>query len=298
MYARWDALTIAALVVGIVAVSSSGALIAYAAAPALAIAFWRNALATAVLLPAAAVKKEFSHRAALGSSALAGLALAVHFGTWVPSVKLTSIATATALVCTQPVWAGLLMALRGNRLGGWTWAGMGLAVGGAVLATGVDLQAGGNALLGDALAICGAIGGAFYTLLGQRVRAQLSTTTYTTVCYGVCAITLGLVCALSSTPITGFAAGAWLAIIGLTVGPQLLGHSMLNYAVKQVSAVTINVIVLLEVPGAILLGYLWLGQKVSAITLGGIALLLAGVALVVINPGVRFGPRPQPASDL
>lgn len=294
---KWDPRTVIALVVGVVAVSSSGALIAYAAAPALAIAFWRNALGTAVLAPVAVARREI--RGSQWRSAAAGVALAAHFGTWVPSVKLTNIATATALVCTQPIWAGLISAARGARLGRWMWAGMLLAVVGAVLATGGHLRSGGGQeLLGDLLALAGAIAGAIYTILGERVRQSMTTTGYTTVCYGVCAFTLLAVCFAAGVKLTGFPATAWLAIIGLTVGPQLLGHSMFNYALHKVSATTLSVIVLVEVPGAILLGWIWLHQTVSAAALGGIALLLAGVAIVVLNPGERIGPHPLPASDL
>jgi drug/metabolite transporter (DMT)-like permease len=292
-----DPLTVIALVVGVVAVSSSGALIAYAAAPALAIAFWRNALGTAVVAPVAVARREI--RGSQWRSALAGLALAAHFGTWVPSVKLTNIATATALVCTQPIWAGLISAARGARIGRWVWAGMLLAVVGAVIATGGHLRGGGGReLLGDLLALAGAIAGAVYTIIGERVRQRMTTTAYTTVCYGVCALTLLAVCLLGGVQMTGYAAGAWLAIIGLTVGPQLLGHSMFNYALHKVSATTLSVIVLIEVPGAIFLGWVWLGQTISVTAMAGIALLLVGVALVVLNPGERIGPHPLPASDL
>src|SRR5262249_26602596 len=148
MQRLWDPLTGIALVVGVVAVSSSGALIVYAAAPALAIAFWRNALATGVLAPVAVARREIHGRQ--WPSALAGLALAAHFGTWVPSVKLTNIATATALVCTQPIWAGLISAARGARIGRWVWAGMLIAVAGAVIATGGHFRSGGGReVLGD-----------------------------------------------------------------------------------------------------------------------------------------------------
>src|SRR6476619_2334226 len=105
---RLDPLTIAAVTIAIIAVSSSGALIAYAAAPALAIAFWRNALAVGALAPVAAVRRRDELRGlrakgALRWCVLAGIALAAHFGTWVPAPKLTTVATATALVATQPV---------------------------------------------------------------------------------------------------------------------------------------------------------------------------------------------------
>src|SRR5688572_16617099 len=112
-----DPATAVALGVALVAISSSGALIAYAAAPALAIAFWRNAFAMGVLAPAVAVQpaRRAELRRLVGSGrrelvfcVLAGLALAVHFGLWVPSLKMTTVATATALVCIQPVWQGLI----------------------------------------------------------------------------------------------------------------------------------------------------------------------------------------------
>jgi len=195
MRARWDLLTIAALALGVAAVSSSAALIVYAAAPALAIAFWRNGLATGVLVPVTLATRR---KVLLGidkrDSVLAGVALAGHFGMWVPSVKLTTIATATALVCTQPIWAGLFSAWRGRPLGRQAWLGMGVAVAGVVMATGADADLGSKALLGDILALGGAVMAAVYTTLGARVRQQVSTTTYTTVCYGVAAAALLVVC--------------------------------------------------------------------------------------------------------
>src|SRR3954453_13529942 len=103
---------LATMVVGIFAVSTSGPLMAATAAPALAIAFWRNGLATGVLLPGPLIR----HRAELRSpgrrevmlAGLAGALLAVHFATWVPSLRYTSVASATALVSTQPIWAAFL----------------------------------------------------------------------------------------------------------------------------------------------------------------------------------------------
>lgn len=292
--------SIAALAIGVLAVSTSGPLIAYAAAPALAIAFWRNALATGVLAPftLAFRRHELASKGTHQNSLIAGLALAVHFGTWIPSVKLTTVATATALVCIQPVWAGLIAAWQGSRLSRVTWFGMLAAVAGAAVATGPDFQAGGQAMLGDLLAIAGGMAGAVYTVVGARARASLSTTTYTTVCYGVCAVTLLAICLLTGTPLAGFDSTAWAVILALTAGPQLLGHSMFNYALRRVSATAVSVVVLLEVPGAGVLGWVWLDQTLSGTALFGLAILLAGVALVVLSPDARTARRQLPASDL
>jgi drug/metabolite transporter (DMT)-like permease len=208
------------------------------------------------------------------------VALAGHFGLWIPSTKLTSVATATALVATQPVWAGLIAVGQGRRLPGLTWAGIGLAVVGAALATGADLDGGG--LTGDLLALGGGLLAAVYTSLGERARARTSTTTYTTVCYAVCALVLLVVCLLARIPLTGYPASAWAALVGLTVGAQLLGHSMFNFALRHVSATTVSVLILLEVPGAALVAWAWLGQLPSASSLPGLGLLLAGVAVTIL----------------
>jgi drug/metabolite transporter (DMT)-like permease len=161
--------TVAALIVSMVSVSSSAPLIAYAAAPALAIAFWRNALAVGVLVPVAATRRRAelgglvraSGRRTLALSALAGLALAAHFGAWVPSAKLTTAAAATAMVSTQPVWTAVLAAVRRVPVRRATWLGIAVAVVGAALATGADIAVSGRAVTGDLLAVAGGMAGAF-----------------------------------------------------------------------------------------------------------------------------------------
>jgi drug/metabolite transporter (DMT)-like permease len=279
-----------ALAVGVVAVSTSGPLIAFAAAPAIAIAFWRNALALPLLGPAAALRRRAELRSLVGAHrrvgllcVLAGIALAGHFMAWVPSTKMTSIATSTALVTTQPVWVGLIALALGRRLSGWTWLGIAVAVAGAVAVTGVDLTGSGTALLGDLLALLGGVLGGAYATLGERVRATVSTTTYTTVCYGVCAAVILVVCLAFRIPISGFPASAWAAIVAVTVGPQLLGHSLFNFALRRITATTVSVVILLEAPGAALIAWAWLGQVPPLQAVPGLVLLLLGVAIVAVK---------------
>ncbi|MGN9911867.1 DMT family transporter [Phytohabitans sp. LJ34] len=304
MHHRLDPLTLAAIGLAVVSVSSSAPLIAYAAAPALAIAFWRNFLALGVLGPAALVRRRDELRALVTGdrrrearySVLAGLALAAHFATWMPSAQLTSVATATALVATQPVWQGLLALAQGRRLRPVMWVGIGIAVAGAVIATGADLGTSGRAIAGDLLALAGAVAVAVYTDLGERARAALSTTTYTLVCYSVCAAALLVVCLVGGVRLGGYGHTTWLAIVGLVVGAQLLGHSMFNYALHKVSATTVSMLILLEVPGSALIAWLWLEQVPRAAAYPGLALLVVGVAVVVVG-GARASRRvpPQPA---
>jgi drug/metabolite transporter (DMT)-like permease len=296
-----DPLTTGAVALALVAVSSSAPLIAFAAAPALAIAFWRNTLAVGALGLFSAARRRAEFRALASGNGrreaaycmLSGVALAVHFATWMPSVQLTSVAAAAALVATQPVWQGLIALGQGRRLPAPTWVGIAVAVTGAALATGADFGVSVRAVAGDLLAVAGGMAAAVYTAFGERARATISTTTYTTICYGVCAVLLLVVCVVGGVPLAGFDASTWLAIVGLVVGAQLLGHSMLNYALHRVSATTLSVLILLEAPGAALIAWAWLGQAPRLATLPGLALLLLGVAVVVLA-GARAGRRPQP----
>src|SRR5262245_20613006 len=138
--------TAGALAIGVLAVSASGPMIAYAAAPALAIAFWRNGLAAGVLAPVAMLRRRDELASLVAANrrvglvgVLAGLALAAHFATWIPSAKLTTVAAATALGATQPVWQGLIAVGQGRRPPRLAWLGIVVAVGGAAVATGADV---------------------------------------------------------------------------------------------------------------------------------------------------------------
>ncbi|NJP35612.1 DMT family transporter [Micromonospora thermarum] len=286
-----DPLTLGALALAVVAVSSSAPLVAFAAAPALAIAFWRNLLSAAVLGPVAVVRRRAEFRALIARAGLregwycvlSGVALAAHFATWMPSAQLTTVAAATALVATQPVWQGLIARAQGRRLPVTVWIGIGVSVAGAALATGADFAVSGPAFAGDLLAVVGGMFAAVYTALGERARTAVSTTTYTTICYGVCAALLFVVCLVGGVPVTGFDASTWLVVLALVAGAQLLGHSMFNYALRRVSATTVSVLILLEAPGAALIGWVWLGQLPRTLALPGLALLLAGVAVVILG---------------
>ncbi len=297
VHSRVDPRAAAAICVALVAVSFSGPLIAFAAAPALAMAFWRNSLAVGVLGPFTLARRgpelrALAHRRAGRYCVLAGVALAAHFATWMPSIQLTSVATATALVATQPIWQGLIARSQGHRLPAATWVGTVLAVAGVAIATGADFSAAGPALVGDLLALAGGVMAAVYTAFGERARASVTTTTYTLVCYSVCAALLLVGCLVFRVPLVGFSPTTWLAILGLVVGAQLLGHSMFSYALDRVSASTVSLLILLEVPGAALIAWLWLGQVPRPEALPGLVLLLAGLAVVVLT-GARANRRAE-----
>ena len=254
------------------------------AAPALAIAFWRNVMSVGALGPYALLR----HRAELrgiGRRALllavaAGALLAVHFALWMPSLRMTSVASATALVTTTPLWTILLLRLFGVRAPRMVWLGTVVAFAGVLVLTGVDLSMSPRALLGDALALAAGLAAAGYMLLGAEVRRTVSTTAYTLVCYATTAVGLLAICLVTGTRLSGWSAGAWWQILLLMVTAQLLGHSLSNRVVRNLGPSITSTAILLETPGAALIAALWLGQWPPAAAYPAVVLILLGLVLV------------------
>ncbi|WP_328917967.1 MULTISPECIES: DMT family transporter [unclassified Streptomyces] len=272
--------------VAIAGVSLSAPLIASTAAPALAIAFWRNAMAVGVLSPVALWRHRGElrrmGRRALSLSALSGVVLALHFGLWLPSLNMTSVATSTALVTTTPIWTTIILRMRGHRPPGLVWAGTALAVVGVLILTGIDLSADTRALAGDALALAAGLAAAVYMLLGSEVRRTATTTAYTYVCYSTTSVVLLLTCLVSGSALGGYDGRTWLKIVVLTVAAQLLGHSLFNRVVRGLGPSTTSTAILLETPGAALIAALWLGQTPPAAAYPALVVILAGLALVIL----------------
>jgi drug/metabolite transporter (DMT)-like permease len=229
-----------------------------------------------------------------GWALAAGLLLALHFATWLPSLRFTSVASSTALVSMQVVWTAVLARLVGHAVPARSWAGTVLALAGAVLVTGVDLAVSPRALLGDLLALLGGVFAAGYVIVGAEVRRHVSTTTYTTVCYGVCALVLLGACLAAGVPLAGWGARDWVLLVALTVLAQLLGHSVFNAVLRTTSPLVVSLAILLEVPGATLIAAVALGQVPPLLVLPAVGLVLAGLALVVTGQAPRTDPTSAP----
>jgi drug/metabolite transporter (DMT)-like permease len=278
---------VALLVLGVAAVSTSAPLIRLADAPPLAVAFYRNAFAAAVLLPIALVGSRGELRELVGRDALAltmaGALLAIHFAAWIPSVALTTVAASTVLVTSQSVWAAVGGRLVfGERIAGAAVAGIVLALAGAVLISGFDFAVSTRAFLGDLLALLGAVTAAGYLLTGRRLRQRLSLPTYAGAVYGVCAVLLLVAMLVVGTPVAGYEPRVWLLFALMAAGPQILGHTVFNYLLREVDATVVAVAIMGEPVGASLLALALFGEvpPVSAVV-GGV-LILAGIYVAVV----------------
>ncbi len=271
-------------------ITTSGPIIVACTAPALAIAFYRCFFGAGVtglwvgLRQRAALRQVSS--AQWRSSALAGVLLAAHFATWVPSLRFTSVASSTALVATQPAWAAVIARLTGTPIPRRVWVGIAVALVGIVVLTGVDFALDPRSLIGDALALVGAILAAAYVSVGERVRPGLATGPYTLIVYSVAAAALLPVAVVAGASLGPYSARDWWLIVALTVLAQLLGHTLVNRSLRSVTATVTSLAILLEPIGATILAAVWLGQIPPWQVIPALALVLGGMVIVVRTPTV------------
>lgn len=274
------------LALGVVVVSFAAPLIRLADAPPLAVAMYRNLFATAVLLPLALGRHRGELRALTRSDLVplagAGVLLAVHFATWVPSVTLTTVAASTVLVSTQPLWsAALARVFLAERLRRAVAIGIGIAFAGAILISGFDFTLSARAFTGDMLALAGAAAVAGHRIVALGPRRRLSILPFVAVMYGVCALVLLIVVLVSGTRVSGFEAQTWLWMALLALGPQVIGHTLFNLLLRDVDVTVLAVAIMGEAVGATLLALALFGEIPSGGAIAGAVLLLAGIFVAV-----------------
>lgn len=306
----------AALLIGILAVSTASIFIRFAQkdAPSLIIAAYRLVLASLVLLPFAL----WRHRAELrglgfrqiGLALLSGTFLALHFSVWITSLELTSVASSVVLVTTTPLWVALFSPIflreRPNRV---VFVGLFLAlIGGTVVGLADSCSLNGNgiscpslvtffhrqAFLGDFLALAGAWFAAGYLMIGRNLRKGMSLTTYTFVVYGASAVVMIGIIGVARLPVTGYSPPVYLWLLLLALIPQLIGHSVFNWALAYLPVVFVSVALLGEPVGSTILAYFFLHEIPNLMKLIGGGIILIGI---YITSRSSSGLAPNEISD-
>lgn len=266
------------LAVAVLGISSSAVLVRLMEAGPAAITFWRCLVATAVLAPTlrGLPRLALRDRLLIGVS---GLFLGLHFTTWFASLEHTTVLRSTVLVAMVPGWTGLLewIVLKRRPALGF-WLGLALALAGiGMFAT----REGEGSLYGDGLAFLAALFWAVYLLVGRDVRQRIAIFPYMALVSLVAAVTVLPYAFVSATPLTGFGASTWALFVAAAVGPQLMGHQGLGYAVKYVDASTVATVMLLEPVGASVLALLILGEWPPVAAIFGAVLVLLGVGVAL-----------------
>lgn len=296
---RFSARSAAVLAAAVVAVSFSAIFVRLATAPALIIAAGRLIIATLVILPPALVLKRREmrrlRRMEIFLAFLGGLFLAGHFYYWIGSLQLTTVAHSVLFVSTHQLF--VLIASRlffGEKIPPAAIFGSLAAFAGIAMISGGSFRIAYGGLPGDFLALTGAVMMAGYLLVGRVLRPVISTLSYTVIVYGTAALVLTAAALLGGIPFYPYPFTDYLLFAALAIIPTIFGHSIFNWALKRYSATLVSLLFLGEPIGAAVLAWLIFREQPEPFFFPGAALVLAGLAVVIMSRCRSAGPEESP----
>ncbi|MDP6458627.1 MAG: DMT family transporter [Candidatus Bathyarchaeota archaeon] len=255
--------------------------------PPLAIATYRLVFSTFILLPFYVRSGGFNRLLAssfrdLLSLATVGVVLAIHFGSWITSLSLTSVASSVLFVHVDPIFVAVVSHFYlKERIARGTLVGITLAFLGASTIAFSDAGVSDVSLLGDFLALIGALMLGFYILAGRRLRQSLNLVSYVTPVYAFSAVTLALASLAGGTSLWPYPQKELLLFLMIALVPMIFGHTVYNWTLKWLSAPLVSISLLGEPVGATILAYIFFDEVPSILALSGGALILLGICLCV-----------------
>ena len=277
----WLTLSLAVLFVSFGAV-----LVRLAAAPPLAVSFYRVAIAALILLPFAQRDARRSWPALDGRRRLlllaAGLALALHFASWIASLSYTTVASSVLLVNTAPLFAVVLSRLfLHERPPVVVQVAIPVAFAGAALIALGDWTGSPGSLLGNGLAVAGAVTLAIYQVVGRGLRDALPLDAYVLAVWGTAALALVALALSFGVPLGGYPERTWLVFVALAIVPTIGGHGFINKSLRSLPAPTVGLFLLGEPVLASLLAWMLFRETPGPWTLAGGAVVLGALGLVL-----------------
>lgn len=288
----------AALALGVFAIGWSALFVRWSAVPGWTSAFWRMALAQVVFVPWALAARSPAaprvSRPAMRDAIIAGVFFAADLALFNTAVMLSSAANATLLGTNAPIFVALgAWLLYRDRPTRRFWAGFALSFAGMIAIVGTDVVRHPHLGLGDAFAVGGAAGYAGYLLYVRRSRQEMDALTFSAISGVAAAATLLLVCLVIGTPLHGYPARSWWALIGLALVTQVVGHLSVAYALGRLPVSRTSIALLGQAPLTAILAVPLLGERPSALQILGGALVLGGIYVVNRTPrAVAAEPEP------
>ncbi len=269
--------------------SLSSIIIRFSEAPALVISAYRMLFTSLMLLIPVMFNShsEFKRitKKEYGLCILSGIFLALHFATWISSIKMTTVANSTILVSCSPIFVALAnYFITKEKLGRKMAVGISMSLAGTIIiAMGASKESASNMMLGNILAFLGAIFVAGYLVLGGVARKSLSAGTYVLIVYFVSTVVLFIMCIASGIPVYPYSPKEFILFAALAFFCSILGHTVYNYMVKYVSSTLISVSTLSEPIFASILALLIFNEIPSIYTLVGGMIIISGIFYYLVS---------------
>jgi drug/metabolite transporter (DMT)-like permease len=275
---------------GVLSFSISAILVRFAGdMPGLAVAAWRTVFAVVMLAPYALPRIAPEVRRFTGRERLliagAGVMLGLHFVTWIESLYHTSVASASVIVSTTPLFLAVFgYWLLRERLSRRVVVSIVLAVTGTALIAwgdtlGPDRAEG--ALFGNGLALAAVLFQCFYMLVGRVVRQKTSWPAYVFPLYTCAALTTVAVALIRGVPLFGYDRSIYGLCALMALFPQLLGHGSFNFALKFFKAAFLGLLGLTEPVIASILAFFLFDEMPTPVALTGMTIVLLSVFAVI-----------------
>ncbi|MFC5591881.1 DMT family transporter [Sporosarcina soli] len=276
------------IIIGVISVALSAIFVKLATADPGVIAFYRMLFSVLLMLPIFL----FKYRGEIFTlskkdwifSTIAGIFLAFHFILWFESLNYTSVASSTVLVTLQPIFAfvGTYFFFK-EKISFKTLLSGAIAIAGSIIISWGDFQLSGSAFYGDMLALAGCALITIYLLFGQDVRKRISLITYTFVVYSISTVTLFFYVLIKGESFGPYSGSDWFWFFMLALIPNLLGHTLFNWALKWVSTNVISIAILFEPVGAAVMAYYVFNETLIAPQIIGGIIVIAGIVLFVVD---------------
>lgn len=272
------------IVIGIIGISVSAIFVRYSQAPSAVTAAYRLLWTVLLMSPVVWMRGEVRKELLTTSGktvllcAVSGFFLALHFVFWFESLKHTSVASSTTIVCTEVIWValGYCLFLKGS-LSKQAVCAIVVTLFGSVLIACSDSGSGSSHLYGDLLALLAAMVAAIYTLIGRVARRTTSTTVYTYIVYSCSAVTLVVITAIQGYAMTGHGASGVIVGLLLAVCSTILGHSIFSWCLKYLSPAFVSASKLCEPVAAAVFAAILFQEIPDVLQLLGGAVILGGV---------------------
>ncbi len=276
------------LALGVFAIGWSALFVRWSAVPGWTSAFWRMAIAQLVFVPWALGARTRQGAAApplardaVRAAVVAGAFFAADLALFNTAVMVSSAANATLLGTNAPIFVALgAWLLYRDRPTRRFWLGFALSFVGMLAIVGHDVAKHPRLGLGDAFAVLGAACYAGYLLYVRRSRVNMDALTFSAISGVTAAVTLLAICLVIGTPLHGFPTTSWLALFGLALVTQVVGHLSVAFSLGKLPVSVTSVALLGQAPITAILAVPLLGETLSAVQILGGVLVLGGIYVV------------------
>lgn len=209
---------------------------------------------------------------------LAGLFLALHFGLWFGSLKLTTVASSTVILSLQPIIAIIAsFFFYKEKITLKVLSTILISFIGVVIVSWGDFKITDlTAMIGNILSLLSVISIVCYLMIGKNAMLKLTHWVYSIIVFFFAGVFLLIYNIITHTTLVNYSMKEWLLFISLAIFPTI-AHVIFNYLLNIINPTTISMSMLLEPVGASILAIFILKEYLGYLQILGITIVLVGV---------------------